>query len=69
MYKNVGIILIVENDCVYARTTANWLRNHGMNVRYVLSIDAAKLFLCKNEVGMVLSGFQIGGNNGMELLE
>lgn len=69
MYKNVGIILIVENDCVYARTTANWLRNHGMNVRYVLSIDAAKLFLCKNEVSMVLSGFQIGGNNGMELLE
>ena len=35
-------ILIVEDDRVYARTTANWLVKNGINARYVLSVDAAK---------------------------
>lgn len=62
-------ILIVEDDRIYARTTANWLVKNGMNARYVLSLDAAKEFLSDNEVDLVLSDFRLGENNGVELLE
>lgn len=62
-------ILIVEDDRIYARTTANWLVKNGMNARYVLSLDAAKEFLSGNEVDLVLSDFRLGENNGVELLE
>ena len=35
-------ILIVEDDRVYARTTANWLVKNGINARYVLSVEERK---------------------------
>lgn len=62
-------ILIVEDDRIYARTTANWLIKNGMNARYVLSVDTAKDFLSEYEVDLVLSDFRLGDNNGVELLE
>lgn len=62
-------ILIIEDDRIYARTTANWLVKNGMDARYVLSVDAAKEFLSTHEVGLVLSDFRLGENNGVELLE
>ena len=62
-------ILIVEDDRIYARTTANWLVKNGMNARYVLSVDTAKDFLSNNEVDLVLSDFRLGDSNGVELLE
>lgn len=62
-------ILIVEDDRTYARTTINWLVRNGLEARYVLSVDAAKTFLSKNEVDMVLSDFRLGEETGVELLE
>lgn len=62
-------VLVVEDDRVYARTTANWLVKNGINARYVLSVDAAKEFLDSHEVDLVLSDFRLNENNGMELLE
>ena len=62
-------ILIVEDDRVYARTTANWLVKNGINARYVLSVDAAKVFLESHEVDLVLSDFRLNDSNGVELLE
>lgn len=62
-------ILIVEDDRVYARTTANWLVKNGINARYVLSVDAAKVFLESHEVDLVLSDFRLNNSNGVELLE
>lgn len=62
-------ILIVEDDRIYARTTANWLVKNGMNARYVMSVDSAKEFLSNNEVNLVLSDFRLGESNGVELLE
>ena len=62
-------ILIIEDDRIYARTTANWLVKNGMDARYVLSVDAAMEFLSTHEVGLVLSDFRLGENNGVELLE
>lgn len=62
-------ILIVEDDRVYARTTANWLVKNGINARYVLSVDAAKVFLESHEVNLVLSDFRLNDSNGVELLE
>ncbi len=62
-------ILIVENDRIYAYTTAKWFKKNGMNARYVLSMDAAKSFLHKNKVDMVLSDFRLGESDAMELLE
>ena len=38
-------VLVVEDDRVYARTTTNWLVKNGINARYVLSVDSAKVFL------------------------
>ena len=62
-------ILIVEDDRIYARTTANWLVKNGMDARYVMSVDSAKEFLSSNEVNLVLSDFRLGESNGVELLE
>ena len=62
-------ILIVEDDRVYARTTANWLVKNGINARYVLSVDAAKVFLEGHEADLVLSDFRLNDSNGVELLE
>ena len=62
-------ILIVEDDRVYARTTANWLVKNGINARYVLSVDAAKVFLESHEVDLILSDFRLNDSNGVELLE
>lgn len=62
-------VLIVEDDRVYARTTANWLVKNGINARYVLSVDAAKVFLESHEVDLVLSDFRLNDSNGVELLE
>lgn len=65
----MGRILIVEDDRIYARTTANWLVRNGLDARYVLSVDAARTFLIENEVDLVLSDFRLGEENGVELLE
>lgn len=62
-------ILVVEDDRIYARTTANWLIKKGMDARYVLSVDAAKEFLSTYKVDLVLSDFRLGDCNGVELLE
>lgn len=62
-------ILIVEDDRVYARTTANWLVKNGINARYVLSVATAKVFLESHEVDLVLSDFRLNDSNGVELLE
>lgn len=63
------MILIVEDDRTYAYTTANWLKKHSIDARYVLSVDKAKLFLYHNEVDLVLSDFRLKESNGIELLE
>lgn len=65
----MGTILIVEDDRIYARTTANWLVKNRMDARYVLSVDTAKEFLSAHEVGLVLSDFRLGESDGVELLE
>lgn len=65
----MGTILIVENNRAYAHIIAIWLKKHGMDARYVLSMNTAKLFLSKKDVNMVLSDFRFGENNAMELLE
>ena len=65
----MGTILIVENNRAYAHIIAIWLKKHGMDARYVLSMNTAKLFLSKKDVDMVLSDFRFGENNAMELLE
>lgn len=65
----MGSILIVEDDRTYARTTANWLVRNGLDAHYVLSVDAAKIFLGVNETDLVLSDFRLGEENGVELLE
>lgn len=62
-------ILIVKDDRIYARTTANWLVKNGMDARYVLSVNSAKEFLSGHEVDLVLSDFRLGDCNGVELLE
>lgn len=62
-------VLIVEDDRVYARATANWLVKNGVNARYVLSVDAAREFLRAHRVGLVLSDYRLQDGNGVELLE
>ena len=62
-------ILVVEDDRIYARTTANWLVKNGMDARYVLSVNSAKEFLSDHEVDLVLSDFRLGDRNGVELPE
>ena len=56
-------ILVVEDDRIYARTTANWLVKNGMDARYVLSVNSAKEFLSDHEVDLVLSDFRLGDCN------
>lgn len=63
------VILIVEGDRMHVHNVANWLKKHGLNVRYVLSVDAAKSFLEKNDVDIVLSELQFGKSSGIQLLE
>ena len=64
------IVLIVEDDRIYARVIANWLMRNGINARYVLSVTAAKEFIAgRNETGLVLSDFRLRDGNGVELLE
>ncbi|GAA6357127.1 sigma-54 dependent transcriptional regulator [Parabacteroides distasonis] len=64
------IVLVVEDDRIYARVVANWLMRNGINSRYVLSVTAAKEFIvCENETGLVLSDFRLQDGNGVELLE
>lgn len=63
------IILIVEDDRVYARAVTNWLVKNSINARYVLSVDAAKDFLNNHDVDLVLSNFCLNNGNGMELLD
>lgn len=64
------IVLVVEDDRLYARIIANWLVKNGINARYVLSVTAAKEFIAKeNETGLVLSDFRLQDGNGVELLE
>lgn len=64
------IVLVVEDDRLYARIIANWLVKNGINARYVLSVTAAKEFIAKeNEPGLVLSDFRLQDGNGVELLE
>ena len=62
-------ILVVEDDRIYARTTANWLVKNGMDARYVLSVNSAKEFLSGHEVDLVLSDFRLSDCNGVELIE
>lgn len=64
----MAIVLIVEDDRVYARTTTNWLVKNGINARYVLSVDAAKEFLDNHDVDLVLSDYRLNNGNGVELL-
>ena len=49
----MGIVLVVEDNRAYAHAVVSWLRNNNICAYYVLSMDAAKSFLCKNEVHMV----------------
>lgn len=65
----MGTILIVEDNRAYAHIITTWLKKHGIDTRYVLSMNTAKLFLSKQAVDMVLSNFQLGKNNAIELLE
>ena len=53
-------ILVVEDDRIYARATANWLVKTVWTARYVLSVDAAKEFLSGHVVDLVLSDFRLG---------
>lgn len=64
------IVLVVEDDRIYARVIANWLVRNGIDARYVLSVTAAKEFIAgENETGLVLSDFRLRDGNGVELLE
>lgn len=64
------IVLIVEDDRIYARVIVNWLVKNGIDARYVLSVTAAKEFIAgENETGLVLSDFRLRDGNGVELLE
>lgn len=64
------IVLVVEDDRIYARVIANWLVKNGIDARYVLSVTAAKEFIAgENETGLVLSDFRLRDGNGVELLE
>ena len=51
-----------------AHNVVSWLKNN-ICAYYVLSMDAAKSFLCKNEVHMVFSNSKIEKSHGIQLLE
>lgn len=63
------IVLVVEDDRVYARTIVNWLVKNGIKARYVLSICAAKELISEYETDLILSDFRLQDGNGVELLE
>lgn len=65
----MGIVLVVEDNRAYAHAVVSWLRNNNICAYYVLSMDAAKSFLCKNEVHMVFSNSKIEKSHGIQLLE
>lgn len=65
----MGIVLVVDDNRAYAHTVANWLNNNNICAYYVLSVDAAKSFLCKNEVHMVFSNSKIEKSYSIQLLE
>ena len=64
----MGIVLVVEDNRTYAHNVVSWLKNN-ICAYYVLSMDAAKSFLCKNEVHMVFSNSKIEKSHGIQLLE
>lgn len=65
----MGVVLVVEDNRAYAHTVVSWLKNNNIGAYYVLSMDAAKSFLCKNEVHMVFSNSKIEKSHGIQLLE
>lgn len=62
-------VLVVDDNRAYAHTIVKWLKKNDINACYVLSMDTAKSFLCKNEVSMVFSNSKLGKNWGIQLLE
>lgn len=62
-------MLVVDDDWVYARITSIWLIKNGVNARYVLSINAAKVFLLEQHADLVLSDFYLPEGTCVELLE
>ncbi|EXZ03817.1 sigma-54-dependent transcriptional regulator [Bacteroides fragilis] len=62
-------VLVVDKNRAYAHTVVKWLKKNDINACYVLSMDTAKSFLCRNEVSMVFSNSKLGKNWGIQLLE
>lgn len=62
-------VLVVDDQRVYANITAYWLTNNGLDAKYVLSSNAAKDFLLKNKVDLVLSDLNMPEDSGILLLE
>lgn len=62
-------VLVVDDNRAYAYTVVKWLEKNDINACYVLSMDTAKSFLCRNEVSMVFSNSKLGKNWGIQLLE
>ena len=63
------MVLIVEDDRIYARTIANWLIKNGINARYVLSGASAREFIAGCTPDLILSDYCLPDGNGVELLE
>lgn len=63
------MVLIVEDDRIYARTIANWLIKNGINARYVLSGASAREFIAGCNPDLILSDYRLPDGNGVELLE
>ena len=63
------MVLIVEDDRIYARTIANWLIKNGINARYVLSGASAREFIAECPPDLILSDYRLPDSNGVELLE
>lgn len=63
------IVLVVDDQRVYARITSYWLDNNGLDSRYVLSLNAAKVFLSEHKVDLVLSDLNLPEGSGLMLLE
>lgn len=63
------MVLIVEDDRIYARTIANWLIKNGINARYVLSGASAREFIAGCTPDLILSDYRLPDGNGVELLE
>lgn len=63
------MVLIVEDDRIYARTIANWLIKNGINAGYVLSGASAREFIAGCTSDLILSDYRLPDGNGVELLE